>query len=619
MIDNWNKINSDDFKHQFYYNDDNNILNISKIDKETTELVDLIGQYSLDGKTLINIFRTQREAAKKLECSTGDISSCVNNKEGRISCKGYTWKTVLDQEPILKTENEIIEELNKNIFKGGKERHGDVHLSICHKNGKTKKVKLYRFIYYIYNQNEISGCKSCKKEPAVFCIFDTKHNIDHIDGDHSNNDPKNLQRLCHSCHSKKTNAQTREQQNITKKQNRENKSKINVYKNGEDTIFKTFSSQIECKKELKIPDSTIKKSMENKKYTQKCKDGNTYLFELAFEEIVGEIWKDIPVEFGKGAVSNKGRIKTISNIISYGNIKYGYLEFQHIGVHILTAKIFLKDEYEKKVFEIQEKFPHVSIEEIKNSPGKQYSIMVDHIDRNPTNNCLENLRWVSVQENNLNTSKNKKIEQWSLDGKELINTFQNQKDACEKLEFSSSLISRAVTGTSKQTKGYIFKVQEDNTEYIEGVESSEEKAFRIFKPNFDKFVKFVIENERTPYQKKDELGIWYNTIKQNYKNKKECMSCHKIYKLWNDFVNKNENKKYFYDWNDTWLINFRKMSDLFSNNLSDKKEIKKLKQWMRSQNYNYKNKVNSMSDKNTEQYDKWNELINSDKYKNFFK
>ena len=97
------------------------------------------------------------------------------------------------------------------------------------------------------------------------------------------------------------------------------------------------------------------------------------------------------------------------------------------------------------------------------------------------------------------------------------------------------------------------------------------------------------------------------------------MSYHKIYKLWNDFVNKNENKKYFYDWNNTWLINFKKMSDLFSNNLSDKKEIKKLKQWMRNQNYNYQNKVNSMSIKNIEQYDKWTELIKSDEYKKYFK
>ena len=116
MIDNWNKINSDDFKHQYYYNDDNNILHISKIDKETTELVDLIGQYSLDGKTLINIFRTQKDAAKKLECSAGDISSCIGKKKGYLSCKGYVWKKLENQPPILKTENEIIEELNINIY-----------------------------------------------------------------------------------------------------------------------------------------------------------------------------------------------------------------------------------------------------------------------------------------------------------------------------------------------------------------------------------------------------------------------------------------------------------------------------------------------------------------------
>ena len=61
------------------------------------------------------------------------------------------------------------------------------------------------------------------------------------------------------------------------------------------------------------------------------------------------------------------------------------------------------------------------------------------------------------------------------------------------------------------------------------------------------------------------------------------------------------------------------MSDLFSNNLSDKKEIKKLKQWMRNQNYNYQNKVNNMSIKNIEQYDKWTELIKSDEYKKYFK
>lgn len=59
-----------------------------------------------------------------------------------LSCNGlYMEKT---REPILKTENEIIEELNRNILKG-KKRHEDLSLSVCHKNGKTKKLNFTGF------------------------------------------------------------------------------------------------------------------------------------------------------------------------------------------------------------------------------------------------------------------------------------------------------------------------------------------------------------------------------------------------------------------------------------------------------------------------------------------
>jgi hypothetical protein len=205
----------------------------------------------------------------------------------------------------------------------------------------------------------------------------------------------------------------------------------------------------------------------------------------------------------------------------------------------------LLGEYEKKVLEIQQKFPDISIEEIKNSTGKRYSIMVDHIDRNPKNNCLENLRWVSVQENNLNTSKQKEIEQWSLDGTTLINTFSCQKEACEKIGISSGHMSRAINGDLKQLKGFIFKIKEENIEYIKGIDSREEKSLKIFLKHFENFKKFILENKRTPYQRKDNLGTWYNTIKQAYKNKKACMSYDKIYNIWHQFVNLEENKKYF--------------------------------------------------------------------------
>ena len=525
-------------------------------------------------------------------------------------------KKLENQNPIPKTTKEIEDELNKNIIEGW-ERYGDKTIQMIRDNGQKKQVRLHRFIYQIYNEGKyLAGCIVCGKDPSVFCIFDTKHDIDHFDGDHSNNDPKNLQRMCPSCHSKKTNEQTRisgKRKSCSDKK----KVKINVYKNGVTDIFKTYDSIGECSKDLETSSATIRRSINKKKYTHKLKGGNIYLFEKIIDEIDGEIWKDIPSEFGKGKCSNKGRIKTGKDIITYGNLKNDYLIVCGKRVHITIAMTFLKDEYETKVLEIQTKFPDISIEEIKKSTGKPYSPMVDHKDRNPLNNCLDNLRWYSVQENNLNKKNVKEVEQWSLDGKHLINTFTSQKEACEKLGVSSSEVSAAISGYRgrKQLKGYILKNKEENIDSIEAVKSQEEKAFSIFKPNFDKFVEFFIENKRTPYQKKDELGAWYSKIKQNYKDKKECMSYPKIYDIWKAFVNNDKNKKYLYDWNDKWSINFLKIPDLFSNNLSDKKEIKKLKQWITRQNYNYKVRIKSMSVKNKEQYDKWTEFINSDEYK----
>ena len=60
-INKWTKLNSDTFNHQWYHK---NFETFSKIDKESNELVDLIGQYSTDGN-LINKFRSFSEAEKK--------------------------------------------------------------------------------------------------------------------------------------------------------------------------------------------------------------------------------------------------------------------------------------------------------------------------------------------------------------------------------------------------------------------------------------------------------------------------------------------------------------------------------------------------------------------------
>ena len=81
--------------------------------------------------------------------------------------------------------------------------------------------------------------------------------------------------------------------------------------------------------------------------------------------------------------------------------------------------------------------------------GEPQDMMIDHIDHNPLNNCRSNLRIVTLQQNNMNTSKqknnqsgvigvhwDKKREKWKaeikLNNKMVhLGRFDNFEDACK--------------------------------------------------------------------------------------------------------------------------------------------------------------------------------------------
>jgi hypothetical protein len=94
-----------------------------------------------------------------------------------------------------------------------------------------------------------------------------------------------------------------------------------------------------------------------------------------------EIWKDIPGFEGYQA-SNLGRIKFLNtNLITYGSkTNKGYL---NVGIKGKTYQVHRLILFAFKGFPIDNK-------------------VCDHIDRNPLNNNIENLRWVTQQENTLN-------------------------------------------------------------------------------------------------------------------------------------------------------------------------------------------------------------------------
>ena len=121
-------------------------------------------------------------------------------------------------------------------------------------------------------------------------------------------------------------------------------------------------------------------------------NGKIALIEMntSLENLPGEIWKDIKGYEGLYQVSNKGRVKSFHrkkikllkrhdfrNYYAVRLYKDGIIE--NFLVHRLVAEFFI--------------------------PNPQNKPQVNHKDGNKLNNCVENLEWVTIQENLLHAVK----------------------------------------------------------------------------------------------------------------------------------------------------------------------------------------------------------------------
>lgn len=105
----------------------------------------------------------------------------------------------------------------------------------------------------------------------------------------------------------------------------------------------------------------------------------------------GEEWKDVE-GFSRYQISNKGRFyNKIVQRIMYGTVKHGYRyvnllddneKYHNYAIHRLVAQAFI--------------------------PNPENKPQVDHIDSNPFNNIVENLRWVNSEEQFSNEESKKK-------------------------------------------------------------------------------------------------------------------------------------------------------------------------------------------------------------------
>lgn len=189
------------------------------------------------------------------------------------------------------------------------------------------------------------------------------------------------------------------------------------------------------------------------------------------EPIEGELWKDIIGYEGYYAVSNKGRIKSLSRDIQTSNRiihtqdkimeltknvgGYYYVTLSKEGVykkclvHRLVASAFIEN---------PNNFPHV-----------------DHIDTNITNNMVENLRWVTPSINMQNELtkehvskglKGKINKSWNctpivqLRGTLLVNQFPSIAEA-KRSGYGYSSIQKCLSGKQLTHKGYSWMYLSD--------------------------------------------------------------------------------------------------------------------------------------------------------------
>lgn len=191
------------------------------------------------------------------------------------------------------------------------------------------------------------------------------------------------------------------------------------------------------------------------------------------QEYADEIWKSIGVYQGidfTGAyeVSNKGRMRVLDRIAEYNwrgrplkRIVKGHISKQRKdekGRMRITLKMNGEVRY-AKVHRL------IAIAFVPN-PDPEHKTQVNHKDENPSNNCAENLEWVTLKENinygtrNERAAKNLSIPIAQLDKSgNLLKTWRSEADA-GRYGFDLSAVSNAVRN-KKIHRGYMWCTWEE--------------------------------------------------------------------------------------------------------------------------------------------------------------
>jgi len=196
-----------------------------------------------------------------------------------------------------------------------------------------------------------------------------------------------------------------------------------------------------------------------------------------------EIWKTHP-EFDFIQGSTWGRVRTLDRVVSNGK-----------GMYILKGRILKQSDngtgYLYVSFRVNGKHVHRYVHRLVIQtfiPNPKHFPEVNHIDCDPTNNCIDNLEWVSHQENVAyrdklghtakHNSPNKPVIAVNLKTLE-VSRFESQREAGYELEIAQSNINSVLKGKRKQTGGFWFTYSDNNTVENVGVKFGDKVACKV--------------------------------------------------------------------------------------------------------------------------------------------
>ena len=337
------------------------------------------------------------------------------------------WKPIKDFDnyevsSFGKVRNIKTHRILKSATKGGY-----ILVGLC-QNGKGKSIGVHRLVAESFIENP-----------------ENKPQVNHIDKNRSNNNVDNLEwntALENNLHRSKNCIQTTNQNIVIWRIDKDTGDLLQKYESIKLAAKWCFENNL-CKKIVNAESglSFAVRGLYKTSFNYKWKM-------IDQESLDGEIWKNVCInneKFENYFVSNLGRFKNSKRIImdNYKPHHSGYIylrvNIQKYALHRLIASTF--------------------IENIDNKP------FVNHIDGNKLNNCVNNLEWVTVQENNQHNHNiglikvfKRQIIQYDLQMNK-IKQFNSIKEAMDELKITS--IKEVLYNKQKTAGGFIFKYAEE--------------------------------------------------------------------------------------------------------------------------------------------------------------